>query len=308
MTTSTVTTQRPQVPDPIALIWQSNKADSTKTQYTRALRPYLDAGGLLSDVPSLAAYAATLGKSRRSHLRSAVSLWSKATAARIKASVTPQTVDQAQAALMRLESIPQVIEVETPKGQKAHTWLSPKQVKQLMETCDDSLFGLRDRVVLALLVGAGLRRAELADLTWESVKTQPIETKVRVVLDVHGKGAKDRVVPISDRLASILDQWAAITGRQGYIVRSLGRGRRLGDSLSPVTIFKIVRKHGAMIGLPELAAHDLRRSYAQIGFDSGIPITQISRLLGHSSVATTQRYLNLELDLEVTASDFVPLG
>ena len=62
-----------------------------------------------------------------------------------------------------------------------------------------------------------------------------------------------------------------------------------------------------MIGLPELAAHDLRRSYAQIGYDAGIPITQIGRLLGHSSVETTQRYLNLDLDLEVTASDFVPL-
>ena len=61
-------------------------------------------------------------------------------------------------------------------------------------------------------------------------------------------------------------------------------------------------------GLPELAAHDLRRSYAQIGYDSGIPITQISILLGHSSVAVTQRYLNLDLDLECTASDFVPFG
>jgi site-specific recombinase XerC len=61
-----------------------------------------------------------------------------------------------------------------------------------------------------------------------------------------------------------------------------------------------------MIGLPELAAHDLRRTYAQLGFDAGVPTTQMSKPLGHSSVETTQRYLNLDLDLEVTASDFVP--
>jgi len=78
------------------------------------------------------------------------------------------------------------------------------------------------------------------------------------------------------------------------------------ESLSTVAILGIAGEHKAMIGLPELAAHELRRTFAQIGYDSGIPITQISILLGHSSVEVTQRYLNLDLDLEVTASDFVP--
>jgi hypothetical protein len=65
--------------DPIALIRQSDKTDSTKCQYERAVSPYRDAGGNLADVPSVAAYAATLGKSRRAQLRYAVSLWAKAT-------------------------------------------------------------------------------------------------------------------------------------------------------------------------------------------------------------------------------------
>jgi integrase len=63
---------------------------------------------------------------------------------------------------------------------------------------------------------------------------------------------------------------------------------------------------GKMIGKPELQPHDLRRTYAQLGYEAGVPVTQISRLLGHASIATTQRYLNLALDLQVTASDFVP--
>jgi integrase len=79
------------------------------------------------------------------------------------------------------------------------------------------------------------------------------------------------------------------------------------ESLSDVAIFHVVQKYGAAIGIPELAPHDLRRTFAQIGFDAGVPTTQISKLLGHSSVETTQRYLNLELDLDTTASDFVPL-
>jgi len=54
--------------------------------------------------------------------------------------------------------------------------------------------------------------------------------------------------------------------------------------------------------------HDLRRTYAQLGYNAGVPITQISVLLGHSSIKTTQEYLNLNLDLESTASDFVPLA
>ena len=89
--------------------------------------------------------------------------------------------------------------------------------------------------------------------------------------------------------------------------------RRLGERISQVGIFDIVRKRGRLIGFdgetrPELAAHDLRRTYAQLGFEAGVPITQISKLLGHSNIAITQRYLNLELDLETTISDFIPFS
>ena len=82
---------------------------------------------------------------------------------------------------------------------------------------------------------------------------------------------------------------------------------KIGETLSDVGLFQIVREYGGLIGRPELAPHDLRRTYAQIGYENGVPITQLSKLLGHSSVATTQRYLNLDLNLEVTASDFVRL-
>jgi site-specific recombinase XerD len=81
-----------------------------------------------------------------------------------------------------------------------------------------------------------------------------------------------------------------------------------GESLSAVGVFQIVRKDGKLIGVPELALHDCRRAYAHLGFEAGVPITQISELLGHATVATTQKYLDLSLDLDNTASDFVPLS
>ncbi len=77
-----------------------------------------------------------------------------------------------------------------------------------------------------------------------------------------------------------------------------------------LSLFKQMQKFrgaGQAIGKNELAPHDLRRTYAQLGYEAGIPITQISKLLGHASVATTQRYLNLDLDLNTTISDFIPV-
>lgn len=82
---------------------------------------------------------------------------------------------------MRLDALPEMILVERTRGQKAHTWLSPTQVRQLMDTCGPDIIGRRDRVVLGVLVGTGLRRAELAVLRWENIKTQPVKDKERTV-------------------------------------------------------------------------------------------------------------------------------
>ena len=122
--------------------------------------------------------------------------------------------------------------------------------------------------MLGLLTGAGLRREALASLKFEDVILQPVG--------------------------------------DGYVARSIAKGGVIGDSISTIGVFNIVNKAGRAIGKPELAPHDLRRTYAQLGYEAGVSITQISNLLGHASLATTQRYLNLDLDLETTVSDFIP--
>jgi site-specific recombinase XerD len=187
---------------------------------------------------------------------------------------------------------------------------STEDVKALLATCGDDFTGARDKaIMLGLLLGAGLRREELAALKFDAIKTQPTKKGARVVLEVTGKGAKDRVIPVNAILAAKLYEWRQLAGSE-HIARAMVRKSKtqLADSMSAVAIFHLVNKYGKQIGKPGLAPHDLRRTYAQPGYNAGVPITQISVLLGHSSVKTTQEYSNLNLDLESTASDFVPLA
>lgn len=296
----------PQRADLLAFIDRNQDlADRTKVKYKRALSNYLDAGHDLRDAETLADYALTLSPSSRAFLKAAVRLWTKAMEQEVKANVTPDKVNDAKTILMRLEAINEAIHVQKAKGKKSHTWLSKAEVKRLLDTCEEDIRGQRDRLLLGLLAAAGLRREEAAALRFDDVKLKPIRGKFRTVLAIEGKGAKGREVPVSNRLANALDEWAKVTGGQGRILRSLGMGRRLGKSLSAVSIFNIVRQRGGLID-KDLAPHDLRRTYAQIGLEEDIPITQLSVLLGHESVETTMKYLDLHLDLDVTVSDFVP--
>ena len=281
-------------------------AVSTRQQYRKALSAYLSTGASLADPVALADYARSLPTSSKAFLKAAIKLVTEQTAVSLKGQATPGNVGSVQAALYRLEALQSAIEVKTPKGQKMGTWLSQAQVKALLDTCGPDLRGQRDRLALGLLAAAGLRRQEAVNLTFADIVLQPIKNRLRTVLEVVGKGDKTRVVPISDNLANALDKWAAIVGSEGRVLRSVDQTGRVSGELSASAVFEITRAHGAQIDKPDLAPHDLRRSYAQLGYEAGIPITQISVLLGHSSVSTTQRYLCLDVSLDVTISDFIP--
>jgi integrase len=274
----------------------------------REIEAMHEAGINPSNHTALQAYADGLKSSRRQFLKSALRLMVQGIEQEMKANATPQNLKQTQAALLRLDAMRGAVQVQQHKGSKAHTWLSQKHVAEITALCGETLEGKRDWIVLGLLLGAGLRREELATLTFDALKQQPTKSgRLRDVLEVRGKGAKDRVIPISEKLGNHLREWQEIVGG-GMVARSLGMSKQLGESMSAVAIFHLVSKYGERIGVPGLAPHDLRRTYAQLGYEAGVPITQISTLLGHSSVTTTQRYLDLSLDIETTASDFVPLS
>jgi integrase len=115
------------------------------------------------------------------------------------------------------------------------------------------------------------------------------------------------VIPISRVLAGHLREWHKTVG-DGRIARAINRHGTINGSLTEHNINVIVAKYGAMIGIPELTAHDMRRTFARLGYDAGVRVEQISKLLGHSDVKTTMVYLGIDLDLESTVSDFIPLS
>lgn len=275
-------------------------ADSTKTQYCRAIDRYTRAGGSLLDPSQLAEYARGASESDRAFLSAAVSRLCDLGRHRMNSMADPnaKNVVELEARMAqvsrKLQSLEGAIKTEKQKGQKAHTWLTEEQVSEIFSVCDDK----RDKIVLGLLLSAGLRRSEAVSLEFSDVVEQP----GRTVLQVRGKGAKDRVVPISSAFARALDEWFTLMG-EGRVLRAQGS-----DSLSTTSVYNIVRKYGAKIGVPELSPHDCRRTYLMLGYVNQVPLTQLQILAGHESLKTTMRYLNIQLDLDVSASDFVPFN
>ncbi|MCG3208363.1 MAG: Tyrosine recombinase XerC [Anaerolineae bacterium] len=302
MTTALVTTtQHFYGVDPFTVINQSQLQPSTKQQYTRALEKYLATGANLTDTQALIEYASKLKASARAFLKAALKLWAERVKTIFKGQATPENVAAIQASIYRLEALNEAVETRTAKGTKAHTWLSLLEVKALLGQCDTSTVqGKRDKLALGLLLGAGLRREELAGLRFEGVKQQGSRT----VLEVTGKGAKLRVIPICKSLAEAIEEMKLLVNG-GFVIRAMNNGQ-LGETITGVSLYNLVAKYGVTIGKSNLQPHDLRRTYARLGYEAGIGIAQISKLLGHSNIATTQRYLGIGLDLRQTISDFIP--
>ena len=309
--TAIITTSNQRQTFDVKAIDRADLQPTTKYKYKRELAAMASAGITPLDYDALAIYADNLKSSRKTFLKSALRMISTDYERGAKGSATPETIAQVQTVVYRLEAMRSAINVKKHKGSKAHNWLSQAQVKEITSLCSDDLIGRRDWIVLALLLGAGLRRDELATLSFDAIKTQPMKGgKIRTVLEVTGKGNKARVIPISKALAARLLSWRDEVMIGGMIARSISKGskNKMGASLSAIGIYKLVANYGAMIGKPELAPHDLRRTFAQLGYEAGVPLTQLQTLLGHESIATTQKYLDLNLDIETTVSDFIPLS
>lgn len=300
---NTLTTSLPHY----AIIDAANLSDKTKHQYKREIDKLIEAHIDPTNRAQLQVYAGLLPRSSKSFLKAALNLLYKDTRTDLKAAARPDNLNEIQARLYNLDAMTETIKVKKQEGTKNHTWLSREQVEQITSLPDRSTpKGMRDYIVLSILVATGLRREELSELTFDALSQTPTKNGYRDVISVQGKGDKWRSIPISGKLAQALRSWRQIVG-DGYIARAVSKSGVINGSLSPVGIFQIVSHYGKLIG-KELAPHDLRRSYAMLGLNAGAPITQISVLLGHASVATTQKYLNLELDMEHSVSDIIPIA
>ncbi len=126
----------------------------------------------------------------------------------------------------------------------------------------------------------------------------------------RGKRSKERTAYVEGGARDALADWIVVRGRvPGPLFCAINKAGKLQPGrVSTQAVYNMLLKRGAEAGVENFSPHDFRRTSAQLGHLAGVPITQISTLLGHADVRTTQRYLNLELDLETTASDFIPLS
>ncbi|WP_437694401.1 tyrosine recombinase XerC [Sorangium sp. So ce176] len=179
------------------------------------------------------------------------------------------------------------------------TFLDVDAAAEVMEIPGaDTAEGLRDRAILETLYGAGLRVSELCGLDLAHVDRQPSKASVRVV----GKGDKERIVPLgSHALAAIeryLERRAELadptTGARDP--RALFLSRR-GARIGVRRVQTLVQRYGALgAGRADLHPHALRHTCATHLLDGGADLRTIQKLLGHASLATTQRYTHVSID------------
>ncbi len=189
-------------------------------------------------------------------------------------------------------------EIKSPKARKTlPTFLSVDAAEQVMTAPDTSSpSGVRDRAVLELLYGSGLRVSELSGLDRISVNLE--DEVVRVV----GKGNKERQVPIGGHSLTALRAYLAVrptfahpkTGQLDERAFFLSvRGKRLNVR----AIELIVKKYGALgAGRADLFPHALRHTCATHMLDGGADLRAIQEFLGHSSLSTTQKYTHVSTE------------
>ncbi|GBD03537.1 Tyrosine recombinase XerD [bacterium HR19] len=145
----------------------------------------------------------------------------------------------------------------------------------------------RDRAILAMLYGCGLRISELANLKKENIMGK--------FLKIKGKGGKWRVIPIPNTSKEILEDYIKerekLNPRTDFIFLN-----KFGQKLSERYIREIVRLNGALKTGKRVWPHLLRHSYATHLLKNGVDIRIIQELLGHSSINTTQKYTHADID------------
>lgn len=226
-----------------------------------------------------------------------------------------QGINQARAAVLTLASLlaeagwlddytsAAMSNVRIPRaeeGQRAGRWLSAEEIRLLMiaarTMATSDAQRVRNNLVMTMLCTMALRREEVSVLHWRDLSLQD----GRVVLRVHGKGRKVAAIDVPVPVMRALEAWRQFAapgqtrppGELPLVVRMYKGGRPSKRALTPEGVWLLVHRAAHEAGLGDVAPHDLRRSVAGALNASGVSIETISRLLRHSNVAVTERYLS----------------
>ena len=173
---------------------------------------------------------------------------------------------------------------------------SPKEIKKLYKSCKDDYLGIRDRAMLSVYYGCGLRRTEGVKLELKDVQFN------RGILHIkNGKNYKERYVPMASGVVSDLMEYILISrpklanDKSGNSFFVSYRGDKLGAQAMSVRFSKLkekaaIEKAGTL--------HSLRHSIATHLLQSGMSLEQIAKFLGHSCLESTQIYTHLSSETQ----------
>ena len=192
-------------------------------------------------------------------------------------------------------------------GIRVGNWLSLRQAQALLSAPDISTVkGLRDRAILAVLLGCGLRRSEVAALTLAHVQQRDGRW---CIVDLVGKHGRVRTMPMPTWVKVAIDAWTSAAGlTDGSVFRPVNRADRVaGERLGEKVVWQMLQQYAAAVGVLGIAPHDLCRTCAKLCRAAGGELEQIQLLLGHASVQTTERYLGTKQDLVHAPNDAIKL-
>jgi integrase/recombinase XerD len=182
--------------------------------------------------------------------------------------------------------------VDRPKlGRYLPKVLSPEEVALIMDSVkSDSWQGLRDKAILELLYGCGLRVSEACNLLISQVFLE--EGFVRII----GKGNKERLVPMGgmaiDAFRNYLKARPEADGREFDDTAFLNR---FGRPLSRISVFNMVKKQALIAGISkEISPHTFRHSFATHLIENGADLRVVQEMLGHESILTTEIYTHID--------------
>src|SRR5580704_9576581 len=193
------------------------------------------------------------------------------------------------------------------KGVRVGNWLSVQQAQKLLNSPEVSTKkGLRDRAMLAILLGCGLRRSEVAALTLKHIQQRDNRW---CIVDLVGKHGRVRTIPMPTWVKVAIDSWTLAAGLVGgHVLRPVNRADQAqGERMSETVVWQLLQPYATAAGVPGIAPRDLRRSCAKMCRAAGDELEQIQLLLGHALVQTTERYLGTKQDLVHAPNDGIRL-
>lgn len=224
--------------------------------------------------------------------------------------------------LMSTDELGQINAIPIGRTYKPSTgvWMTVEQAQAFLELPDRATYwGRRDACLLSIMMGCGLRRAEMASVPWDAYHSRD----GRMCLHVLGKGRKVRTLPVPTWAYADIEAWRETITTQSPPPLKWSRwenltpyrdgGKPLDKSLimgglSGNLLYNLVATYGKRLDL-DLSPHDLRRTLAQLMRKAGCMLEQIQYTLGHEDIATTILYLGSKLELSpgVAAVDSLKL-